>query len=388
MRVAHVITRMIVGGAQENTLLNCLDLVRMFDDEVLLITGPSLGPEGGLLEQGRGGELKVAEVATLRRSINPLLDWKALRSLKKILRDFQPDIVHTHSAKGGILGREAAWQCGVQGIVHSVHGAPFHPYQSTAARRFYRWCERRAAKKCHRLISVADAMTDLLVSAGVAPRDKFVTIYSGMEVEPFLDAVANYRHSMRARFEFSEEDVVFVKVARLFHLKGHDDLIEAAKVVVQQLPQAKFLLVGDGILRNELQAKVAAAGMTDRFRFVGLIPPSEIPAHLAAADALVHTSYREGLARALPQGLITGLPVVSYDIDGAREVVINDQTGFLVGPGEIQSLAKALIQLGNDPEMRQRLGRAGRDRFTDIFRHQEMTRRIREVYSQLLLGWP
>ncbi len=187
MRVAHVITRLILGGAQENTLLTCQDLLRVYGDDVLLIAGPGLGPEGSLLERARAGGIPLEIVPSLRRAIHPWRDAVSYRQIKAALRRFRPDVVHTHSAKGGILGRAAAWALGVPAIVHTVHGAPFHPYQGRAGRWFIRTCERWAARRCHALVSVADAMTDLLVHAGVAPRERFTTIYSGMEVEPYLD---------------------------------------------------------------------------------------------------------------------------------------------------------------------------------------------------------
>lgn len=383
MRVAHIITRMIIGGAQENTLYNCLDLIRDFGDDVLLITGPSLGPEGGLLEQGRGAELDVCLLDSLRRSIQPARDWKALREIKSTLNQFRPDVVHTHSAKGGILGREAAWQLGVPAIVHSVHGAPFHPYQPYPVRQFYRMCERHSAARCHQFISVADAMTDLLVNAGVAPRDKFVTIYSGMDVEPFLQA-GRSRESMRAKLGFGADDIVVIKVARLFHLKGHQDLIQASAEVIERNRHVKFLFVGDGILRPQLQRQIASLGLSDHFVFTGLLPPEQIPAHLGAADMLVHTSYREGLARALPQALISGLPAISYDVDGAREVVLDRITGRLVAPADISGLSAAITQLAADAELRAEQGREGRVRFSERFNHHTMTRLIREQYEQLL----
>jgi hypothetical protein len=140
MRIAHVITRMIVGGAQENTLLCCQDLIRLHHDTVLLITGPSLGPEGELLGQGRGGEVPLAVVPSLCRAIHPGRDLRSYRALQRLLREFRPEVVHTHSDKGGILGRLAAHALGVPAIVHTVHGAPFHPYQSFLTRRFYRAC--------------------------------------------------------------------------------------------------------------------------------------------------------------------------------------------------------------------------------------------------------
>ncbi len=383
MRIAHVITRMIVGGAQENTLLTCLGLLRDYGDDVLLITGPSLGPEGGLLEQGRGGELPIVELPALRRSIDPLRDARALRQIKKQLRDFQPEVVHTHSAKGGILGRQAAWSQRVPAIIHTVHGAPFHPYQPTAVRWFYRQCERRAAKQCHRLVSVADAMTDLLVAGGVASADRCVTVYSGMDVEPFLQA-DDQRALIRKNWGFGPTDVVIGKIARLFPLKGHDDLIDAAESVAKAVPAVRFLLVGDGILRSALEQKISRRGLSERFTFTGLVPPNQIPGLMGAMDALVHTSYREGLARALPQALIAGKPVISYDVDGAREVVLDGETGYLIPPRDTPTLGKRMIELARNADLRQRLGRCGRDRFTDQFRDSTMTRRLREIYQQVL----
>ncbi len=383
MRVIHVITRMIIGGAQENTLYNCLDLHRDFHDDVLLVTGPETGPEGDLLTQGRAGDLAVKYVPSLIRAIHPWHDWQTLRTLRQVIRDFNPDVVHTHSAKGGWLGRRAAFCERVPAIVHTVHGAPFHPYQSAVARNLFRLCETRAAIWCDRLISVADAMTELLVAVGVAKPEKFTTIYSGIDVEPFLQA-DQHRAETRAKLGINSDQVVIGKIARLFNLKGHDDLITAAAKLVVACPQARILLVGDGILRNALQQRIASLGLTDYFIFTGLVPPTEVPRLIGAMDLLVHTSYREGLARALPQALIAGRAVVSYDIDGAREVTINGETGYLVPPGDTETLAQRLVKLVSDAPARLRMGKHGQARFTEQFRHQTMTRKIREVYEETL----
>lgn len=388
MRVAHIITRMIVGGAQENTLFNCRDLIDLYGDDVLLITGPSIGPEGDLLQQGRGGErqftaVPVREIPSLRRAINPRDDWPAYRAIKGAIADFEPDVVHTHSAKAGMLGRLAAWSLQIPAIVHTVHGAPFYPYQPWLTRTFYRACEKYAAARCHALISVADAMTDQLAAAGVAPREKFTTIYSGMDVEPFLHA-NEHRERVRRELGFTAEDIVVGKIARLFELKGHDDVIAAAVKVVDANPCVRFLFVGDGILRAKLEQQIAAAKLQKHFVFTGLVPPTAIPQYVGAMDLLVHASLREGLARALPQALIAGKPVVSYDVDGAREVVLPEQTGFLIKPRDVAGLATALTALAGDSQLRERLGLEGQRLFADQFRHETMTRRIRELYWRVL----
>jgi glycosyltransferase involved in cell wall biosynthesis len=224
----------------------------------------------------------------------------------------------------------------------------------------------------------------LIVNASVAPREKFTTIYSGMDVEPFLRA-DEHRDEMRNQLGYQPHHVVIGKIARLFHLKGHEDVIRAAAEVIKANPNGRFLFIGDGILRDKLQSQIDAAGLTQHFHFAGLVPPNQIPQFIGAMDILVHASLREGLPRALPQALIAGKPVVSYDIDGAREVAIKDQTGYLVPP-QWNTLVQPLIELAADAGLRARLGRAGRQRFTDQFRHEFMTRRIRELYQQVLGG--
>lgn len=374
---------MILGGAQENTLLNCEDLLREHGDDVLLVTGPPLGPEGSLLERATAHGVPTTIVPQMRREIHPLRDAAAYRHVKRVLADFRPDVVHTHSAKAGILGRAAARALGVPAIVHTVHGAPWHPYQDAVSRHFYQVCERWAARRTDAFICVADAMTDLMVAANVAPREAFTTIYSGMEVEPFL-AADEHRARMRRQLGYTEEHVVVGKIARLFHLKGHEYLIAAAQRVVARDPRVRFLLVGNGILRGELAADIARRGLSDKFHFAGLVPPTEIPAYLSAMDMLAHTSLREGLARTLPQALLAGKPVISYDIDGAREVVRPGETGYLLPPESIEPLADAIVALAADPALRARLGSAGRARCIERFDHRHMTREIRRVYERVL----
>jgi glycosyltransferase involved in cell wall biosynthesis len=389
MRIIHVITRLILGGAQENTVLCCEDLARIHGDDVLLLTGPPLGPEGSLLErareQARAGGGQVEVIDALRRPIHPWRDWQSYWQLKETIKRFRPEVVHTHSAKGGMLGRAAAWSLGVPAVIHTVHGAPFHHWQGRGARVFFRGCERWAAKRCHALVSVADAMTELMVSADVAPREKFTTIYSGMEVEPFLQS-APRRDGVRRELGYDERHIVIGKIARLFKLKGHDDLIRAARQVINAEPNARFLLVGDGILRQDLERQIAATGLVDHFQFTGLVPPERIAELIAAMDIVVHASLREGLARVLPQALISGKPVVSYDVDGAREVTIPEVTGFLAPARDVDALANGLRRLAADPSMRERFGREGRRRFADLFRHERMTAELRALYARVLAG--
>jgi glycosyltransferase involved in cell wall biosynthesis len=383
MRIVHLITRLILGGAQENTLLTCEDLLRIYGDDVLLLSGPPLGPEGSLLARAERNGVPLRILPSLGRAIHPLRDWQSYYQIKRAIKEFRPDVVHTHSGKAGLLGRAAAFALGVPAIVHTVHGAPFHPYQGRGAQAVFRACERYAARRCDALVSVADAMTDLLVAARVAPREKFTTIYSGMEVEPLLHA-DEHRAAMRRQLGYSEGHVVVGKIARLFHLKGHEYLVRAAEQVVREHPEVRFLLVGDGLLSEQVRSQVRRAGLEPYFQFTGLVEPRQIPALIGALDIVVHTSLREGLARVLPQALIAGKPVVSYDVDGAREVVITNETGFLLPPKSVDALAASIGRLAADPQLRDRLGARGRERFADRFRHEHMAAQLRSLYERIL----
>jgi glycosyltransferase involved in cell wall biosynthesis len=170
----------------------------------------------------------------------------------------------------------------------------------------------------------------------------------------------------------------------LFPLKGHDELLDAAPEVVRRHPNVRFLLIGDGILQDHLKERARKLGILDNFIFAGLIPRERIPEMIAAMDVVVHTSLREGLARVLPQALAMGKPCVSFDIDGAPEVVIPDQTGYLVKPNDSVGLADALSRLANDEELRKRMGEAGQRRVDPAFRAETMVRQIADVYESLM----
>ena len=383
VRCIHVITRLILGGAQENTLLTCEGLNRHPDYDATLVTGPAIGPEGSLLERARRNGVRLIVLPCLRREIHPVRDAISLQALLDLFREKRPHIVHTHSSKAGILGRLAARIARVPVIIHTIHGSPFHRYQNAAANFLYRTLERRAARHTHRIISVADAMSDLFVEAGVAPREKFVTIRSGIEVELFLTG-HEARESVRAELGIASEEIVIGKIARLFHLKGHEDVLTAFAAAVERFPRARLLFVGDGILLDDLKSKARQLGVSERVTFAGLVAPTRIPGMIKAMDLLVHASLREGLARVLPQALLSGCPVISYDVDGAREVVRNGETGFLVPAGSVKELREAMTDALSDLDTARAMAQRGRELFTEPFRTETMVRRIIEVYEEEL----
>lgn len=386
MRVVHVITRLIIGGAQENTLLTVEGLTSRHGADVILITGPAEGPEGDLF--GRAARLgpKLEVMPQLVRPIRPSTDARAYRLLRRAFRRLRPDVVHTHSSKAGILGRAAAWAERIPAVVHTIHGLPFGPFETPRRNRLYVALERWAARRCHALVSVCDAMTDQALAAGVGRPEQYSTVYSGMDVDAFLNP-ARPRAEVRRELGLADDEVAFATVARLFERKGHEDILAAAPRVLASNPRVRFVWIGDGILRDRLQADAERLGVRHAIRLTGLIPPARIPELLNAVDAVVHPSLREGLARVLPQALLVGRPAISYDVDGAREVVL-PETGILLPPRDVSGLADAVLRLAVDPELRAAMGREGRRRFAGRFRAETMTDQLHSLYQRLLARAP
>jgi glycosyltransferase involved in cell wall biosynthesis len=384
MKIVHIITRLILGGAQENTLITCKGLADRGHD-VTLITGPALGPEGELFEQTKNQKYKTIVIDSLRRQINPVYDIPAYREIKKLLAEIQPDIVHTHSAKAGILGRFAAYSLKNRSkIVHSVHGLSFHEYQNPLLNKFYIAAERAAAKKTDAFICVADAMTEKSLAVGIGRLEQYTTAYSAIEEEQFLNPITNQaRNDFRKKYNIPENAIVLVTIARLFHLKGHKYIIESAKELAGRFENVIWLFVGDGILKDQLQNQIASFGLTDKFRFTGLLPVEKMPLVIQSSDILVHCSLREGLARVLPQAMLCGKPAISFDIDGANEVV-NPDTGRLVEPKNVEQLTEVCAELIANENLRTKLGRTGREFVKEKFSPKTMVDKIEQVYKRLL----
>jgi glycosyltransferase involved in cell wall biosynthesis len=382
MKIVHIITRLILGGAQENTLLTVDGLHHHFQDDVTLITGPAEGPEGDLFERARLRGLKVEILPELVRAIRPATDFQAYRQLRASIRRLQPEVVHTHSSKAGIIGRAAAWAEHVPAIVHTIHGLPFGPSESAMKNRLYIALERWAARRCHAIVGVCDAMAEQALAEGVGRPEQYSTVYSGMDVDAFLNP-PRPRDEVRRELGLQDDEVAFGTVARLFERKGHDDILQAAPEILQANPKVRFVFIGDGILRDRLIADAERLGVRQAIHFTGLVPPDRIPELLGAIDAVVHPSLREGLARVLPQALLVGRPVISYDVDGAKEVVL-PETGILLPPRSIDGLKGAILRLAADPDLRARMGQEGRARFAHQFRHETMTAQLRSLYEKLL----
>ncbi len=397
MRILHLSTRLILGGSQENTVLSCEGQARL-GHEVHLAFGPIYGPEGSLLsrvEQFRtegGRAIATHLVPDMVREVNPLRDARAYGQIQELVTRLRPDIVHTHSSKAGILGRAAAWSCSPRpGIVHTIHGPPFMPVEGGVVTRakvrannwVYTQAERLAARKCHVIVSVADAMTAQFRARGIGREGQYVTVRSGMEVEPFLTArPGEDRDSMRAKLGLAPGDFVIGTVARLAQHKGHDDLLDALGDDLKRHAEWKLLWVGDGWWRDRLLTRVREMGLSDRVIVTGLVPPDRVPANMRAMDVLAHPSYREGLPRTVPQALLAGVCPVAYDADGTREACIDGRTGLLVPVGDRAALGAAIRRSHEQPEQRAEMAARGRAWCAEAFSAQKMVSDLEVVYRR------
>ena len=373
---------MIVGGAQENTLLSVIGLDAMPEYEVALMSGVDKGREGELLSEARE-KTHLIVVPEMGRSINPFSDIIAFWKIYSLIKKGRYHIVHTHSSKAGVLGRIAAWLAGTPIIVHTLHSLVFHEYQPWFINKSWRGIKKMCAPITDFFISVSSVIVQKAIAAGIDKPEKFRTIYSGMELDWFLNASFD-GVKVRREFGIPEDAPVVGKIARLFPLKGHDQLMDAAPEIVKRIPNVRFFLIGDGILLEHLQKRARDFGILENFVFAGLINRERIPEMISAMDLVVHTSLREGLARVLPQSLAMGKPCVSFDIDGAPEVVINDKTGYLVEAYDEKGLAEAIAKILSDDALRKRMGENGRRHVDPMFRTETMVAEIAEVYEMLL----
>ncbi|MCL4221271.1 MAG: glycosyltransferase [Phycisphaerales bacterium] len=411
LRILHISTRLILGGSQENTVLSCEGQARL-GHAVHLAYGPIYGPEGSMLERvasfnqrqrDTGGQAIVThEVPHLMRQVSPVSDRAALRELKRLIAKIEPDIVHTHSSKAGILGRQAAWEhprgprgVGVRrpGVVHTIHGPPFMPVEGgwtsrakiRATNAVYAALERHAARRCHLIVCVADAMRTQFLDRNIGRPEQYVTVRSGMEIEPYLSPRAGAaREQVRAHLGLRDTDFVIGTVARLAEHKGHDDILDAMGQTMRSRPEFKLLWVGDGWWADRLRQRIEALGLHDRVVLTGLVNPEQIPGLVRAMDVLCHPSYREGLPRTVPQALLCGVCPVAYDVDGTGEICREMETGRLVRPGDVNGLGAAIVWLADHPAERRELAARGRAECIDQFDARRMVSELEEVYRRAL----
>lgn len=330
MKVVQIITRLIQGGAQAHVVELCEFLRRDGRFDVTLVGGPPLGNEGECIERARALGIPVRVVDSLVRPIHAWHDWRAGRALRRLLEEVKPDLVHTHSAKAGVLGRRAARAAGVPRIFHTLHGLPFHPDQPGWIHAAGAWFERAGARLSEKVICVGKGVHDAARYWEIAPDEKLVTIPCGVDFARFDD-----RHVTRADLGLPEKAWIVVTVSRLAVGKGHVGLLDAAAEARRTIPDIHLVFVGDGPERARLES-YSDLPLT----ITGMVPPGRVPAFLSTADVVALPSPREGLPLALLEGALAARPLLGLDIDANREIVRDGDNGRLVS-----DLAEGLLDM-------------------------------------------
>ena len=354
--------------------------------EVTLAYGPIYGPEGSLLDKAKASGATLVELASMRRSVSPWHDWRCYMELRRLIRKIRPEVVHTHSSKAGILGRAAAWREAVPGVIHTVHGLPFHERQSPLVYHGYVLAERWAAKRCHHLIAITPAMVEAFSAKHIVtpPGSQcFTVIPSGVELSQFKTN-PDLRAQVRRELGIPTDAPVLGIVARLDRLKGHDDLLDILPQLHQRFSDLHLLCIGDGWERKRIEKRIAAEGLAARVILAGLIPPTQVARLLSGVDVKVLPSYQEGQSRTLVEALLCGCGIVAYDVGGISSVCIDGQTGRLVTLGDKAALAQAIIWMFEHPQQRDAMVQAGRTYARRMFDAQAMVEMVERVYYEVL----
>lgn len=380
IKVLHPITRLIVGGAQENTLLTAslLDKSRFHTE---IVSGPQTGSEGSLSEEVQHRCIPLTILPELVRQISPKNDLIALFKLSNFMRAGDFTIVHTHSSKAGILGRLAARLAGIPVIVHTVHGWSFHAYMSPLERILYILLERWMASFTNALIAVARQDINKGLHAGIGRAEQYKLIRSAIPLDEF-NALQADRAVVRNELNVPPEAIVIGNVGRFSVQKNPLDWVRAAGKIGRTYQNVRFLLVGDGPLRSEVEKLIESEGIGNQVILTGL--RRDVPRLLSAMDIFLLTSLWEGLPRVIPQAMCMGLPVVANSADGTAEAIQDGKTGYLCPPGDILSIFEHCAYLINHPQKRQEMGRTGRAYATQEFDVHRMVTQITNLYESLL----
>ncbi len=381
VKVVHLITRMELGGAQQNTLFTVSNLnTEKF--QTFLVTG-----KGGELYEDAKALNNTFIIQDLIREIRPIKDLKALFQIIKILKQIKnikpqntPVIVHTHSSKAGILGRWAAKASGVSIIVHSIHGFGFNNCQPFWLRSSLIISELITSFITTMFIAVSWANMEKGVKLCIFPRKKIKLIRSGIEIAKFRNHEKT-RHDVRQGLKIPEDVPVAAMISCLKPQKAPLDYVRACCLVKKDVPSCHFLLVGDGTLRPDIERQVSRADLQDSFHVLGW--RRDIPEILSTINVLVLTSFWEGLPRVLPQAMAAGVPIVATDVDGSSEAVRDGLNGFLVSPGDISGIAKKTAFLLTNPEKAREMGEKGTGLVKEFDIHK-MVSDQEKLYDELL----
>jgi glycosyltransferase involved in cell wall biosynthesis len=376
VRVLHVITRLTLGGAAENTLASMAALAGAGYDGPLAV-GLAESDRASAEDARRRG-VTLVDVSGLGREVGPR-DLVALAQLVALVRRLRPAIVHTHTSKAGFVGRLAARLARVPAVIHQPHGHIFYGYYGAGRTALYVGLERVAARWTDRIVTLTDRGTDEHLARGIGRRTQYRTVPSGVPTAE-LRARAPGRAEARRALGLPADAFVVGALGRLVPVKGFDVLVAALPAVAAAVPSARVLLVGDGPERAALQAQAAACGVGRRLHLTGAT--AEIARALAACDVLAAPSRNEGMGRALVEAMALGVPVVAAAVGGIPAVVGDGEGGRLVPAGDAAALAEALVELGVDHGLRAKLAAAAPAR-AEAFSAEAAAAALRAVYDEV-----
>ena len=372
LRILHVHTLPIVSGSGINTLLTMQGSMDC-GAEVGLASAP-----GGKLEMlvGEAG-MYFYPIRNFVSEVSPFKDLHALWQLNRLLAQEKFDLVHTHNSKAGILGRLAARWNHVPSIIHTVHGFAFHEEESWFFRHLFIVLERMAARWCDQMIAISQPMVEWAQREKIAPPEKIVKIYSGIEVEQFRNETPS--PELKSRLGIQPEETVIGVVSKLWEGKGHEVLIDAVARLLDSGCRVKLLIVGEGNLEEKLKEKPNHLGIKKNVVFTGFW--SDVPEITAILDFSVLPSFYEGMGRVVLEAMAAGKPVVASRVGGVPEFVEDGVTGYLISPGDVEALVDRLKTLIGDSDLRQTMGQQGAQRMRHEHSAETMVNLIHQVYE-------
>ena len=375
IRVLHIITHLPIGGAQDNTLLTVEGLNKDQYD-VTLLTGPG----GEWLGRARQiPDLKVIIVPEIVREINLFYDIISIIKIFKIIKKHNYQIVHTHSSKPGFSGRIASKLAGVPHIIHTIHGFPFNDYMPRWQQSLYVLLERCLGRFTQKLITVCNLNKEKAIKLCIAPRNKFITIYSGIDFSKFH---FKGKVDKERLFGISNSQKIVGMVGRLSKQKAPQIFIDAIPKVLIEFPDTMFLLIGDGELRPQLELQIKQLGIENNIVIQGF--REDIPQVLSCLDIFVLSSLWEGLGRSLTEAMYMKCPVVATGVEGVPELVENEVVGLLVEPDDPDAISAGILALLKDASKAKRLAENAHSRVAHDFDAEKMVAEIHKLYQDCL----
>ena len=381
VRVLRVIARLNIGGPAIHVVnLNAhLDLARY---KSLLVTGTENPGEGSMLDYALAHGVEpvvipeiVGEASFRRR------DVVALRKLYRLIRGFRPHIVHTHTAKAGFIGRLAARLAGVPVVVHTYHGHVLYGYYSPLRSWLLRRMEWGLARVSDRLIAVSEQVKNDLVRYGVAPAAKIAVVPLGFELTPFLTS-ERFKGAFKEELGLDSSTKLVGIVGRIFPIKNHRLFLDTAARLARKDEHVHFVVVGDGILRPEMERYARELGLGSRVHFTGW--RRDLPRIYASLDVLVISSDNEGTPVSAIEAMASEVPVVATRVGGLPDLIIDGVTGYLVPPRDPDALAAAVARILQDSQTAARLGTAAREHVRERYVLERLIADVDQLYQELL----